>query len=152
MFLQPRLEWEFGHLQAILLTGPCSPGPNSAPLAVTLAGGYGVMSMWGSYRPIKAAVRVPEGRPRWTGHRQMKAGRWIKVQRFSFPTETFKVHKTKAELTLWNFKDKWQITDDHFSPQPTFNGDSWFSVCTECLTSLGTNPHRIIQTEPAEVC
>lgn len=41
-------------------------GPNSAPLAVRLAHGQGVMSMWGAYRPIKAAVPIPVGRP----HRQ----------------------------------------------------------------------------------
>lgn len=68
----------------------------------------------------------------------MKGGRQIKSQRFSFPTETLKVHRTKVEFTPWNFKDLRQITKDHIASQAAFKRDGANSVCTENLASLGT--------------
>lgn len=98
----------------------------------------GVMSTWGAYRPIKAAVPISAGRTWWTGRRRMKGGRQIKAQRFSFPTEALKVRKTKVQLAPWNLKDLSQITKDHIASQPKFNRDGGISVCTDNLASLGT--------------
>lgn len=67
---------------------------------------------------------------------------------FSSPTEAPKVHKSKVDkgVTPWNFKDMRQITNDHVTPQPTFNGDR------RTFDFIRDNPRRIIQTKPAEVC
>lgn len=68
----------------------------------------------------------------------MRGGRQIRAQRFSFPTETLKGHKTKVELVPWNFKDLRQITKDHMASQPTLHRDGRDSDSTDNLALLGT--------------
>lgn len=111
-------------------------GSKLRPFGCKVGRRTGVISMWGAYRPIKAAVPIPAGRPWWTGQTDERR----KTNQGSMVFFSYWGTKS-AQNKGWAYTlqlEGLEITKDHIASQPTFNRDGGNSVCTENLASLGT--------------